>query len=53
MTNLESIPTPGPDCTPWRNVSKFGYGDYRLFEGGKRAQFAYPDGGVLVISIDA
>jgi hypothetical protein len=44
MTNLDPIPTPGPDCTDWRNVSPVGHGPYRQFEpiGGRHGdEFAH------------
>lgn len=44
VMNLDTIPTPAPDCTPWRNVSLVGDGWYRLFDNGTRIQYAYPDG---------
>ena len=52
MVNLENVPTPGHDCTVWRNVSPVGDGWYRKFDNGSRIQFAYPDGQVLVVELD-
>ncbi|MCX2714963.1 hypothetical protein [Mycolicibacterium sp. J2] len=44
MMNLDTIPTPAPDCTPWREVCD---GHYRYFNAQRSIQFAYPDGSVI------
>lgn len=49
MTNLDTIPAPGPDCTAWRTVTPNGHGHYRRFAGRSGIQFAYPDGQVLTL----
>lgn len=43
MTNLDTIPAPGPDCTDWRTICD---GHFRHFAGDTGVQFAYPDGRV-------
>ena len=35
-----------------RSACLIGHGYYRLFDGRRRAQFAYPDGQVLSVDID-